>query len=67
MYKKKSLIEAEIEARELSKKYKDKIYYVIDKKHGRACCYSIDWLAMQKIRYENYFPVCTYKNGIRGI
>lgn len=67
MYKKKSLIEAEIEARELSKKYKDKIYYVIDKKHGKACCHSVDWLAMQKIRYENYFPVCTYKNGIRGI
>lgn len=66
MYKKKSLIEAEAEAKALSEKY-NKTYYVIDKKHGRACCYSIDWMAMQKIRYENYFPVCTYKNGVRGI
>lgn len=66
MYKKKSLIEAEAEAKTLSEKY-NKTYYVIDKKHGRACCYSIDWMVMQKIRYENYFPVCTYKNGVRGI
>ena len=43
----------------------EKVYYVVDKKHGRAACYSIDWIVRQKIFYENYFPVCTYKNGIR--
>ena len=62
---KKSLMEAENEAKALSEKYKDITYYVIDKKRGRALCYSIDWLAMRKINYENYYPVCTYKNGIR--
>ena len=65
MYKKKSLLEAENEAKELSLKYPEKVYYVVDKKHGRAACYSIDWIVRQKIFYENYFPVCTYKNGIR--
>ena len=65
MYQKKSLVEAENEAKELSIKFPNTIYYVIDKKHGRAACYSIDWIVRQKIFYENYFSVCTYKNGIR--
>ena len=65
MYQKKSLLEAENEAKELSTKYPEKVYYVVDKKHGRAACYSIDWIVRQKIFYENYFPVCTYKNGVR--
>lgn len=65
MYQKKSLLEAENEAKELSVKYPEQVYYVVDKKHGRAACYSIDWIVRQKIFYENYFPVCTYKNGVR--
>ena len=65
MYQKKSLLEAENEAKELSVKYPEIVYYVVDKKHGRAACYSIDWIVRQKIFYENYFPVCTYKNGVR--
>lgn len=65
MYQKKSLLEAENEAKELSAKYPERVYYVVDKKHGRAACYSIDWIVRQKIFYENYFPVCTYKNGVR--
>ena len=65
MYRKKSLVEAENEAKELSIKFPNTVYYVIDKRHGRAKCFSIDWLAMRYIRYENYFPVCTYQNGIR--
>lgn len=65
MKKKQSLIEAENEARESSIKNPDVIYYVIDKKHGRAACYSLGWLAVYKINKENYFPVCNYRNGIK--
>lgn len=66
MYQKKSLLEAENEAKELSLKFPEKIYYVIDKKHGKAACYGLQWIVRQKIVFENYFTVCTYKNGIRN-
>ena len=66
MYQKKSRIEAENEAKELSLKFPEKIYYVIDKKHGKAACHSIEWVARQRIAFENYFLVCTYRNGIRN-
>lgn len=65
MYLKKSRIEAENEAKELSIKNPNIVYYVIDKKRGKATCHSIEWVARQRIAFENYFLVCTYKNGIR--
>lgn len=36
MYQKKSRIEAENEAKELSLKYPEKIYYVVDKKTWKS-------------------------------
>lgn len=65
MYVKQSLFEAEKEAKELSIKNPNIVYYVIDKKRGKAACYSIEWIVRQRIAFENYFPVCTYRNGIR--
>lgn len=65
MAKKQLLIEVEKEAKEISLKNPNTVYYVIDKRYGKPKCYSISWMAMQKINNENYYPVCTYKNGIR--
>lgn len=65
MYQKKSRIEAENEAKELSIKNPNIVYYVIDKKRGKSACHSIEWVARQRIAFENYFLVCTYRNGIR--
>lgn len=62
---KKELIEIEKEAKELSLNNPNVTYYIIDKKYGKPKCYSISWLAMQKINNEKYYPVCTYKNGVR--
>ena len=65
MKSKRLLVDVENEAKELSLKNSDVVYYVIDKKRGEPKCYSISWMAMQKINNEKYYPVCTYKNGIR--
>ena len=65
MKTKKSLIKAENEAKESSIKNPDVVYYVIDKKYERAACYSVRWLVEYKINKENYFPVCSYINGIK--
>ena len=65
MKTKESLIKTEKEAKELSIKNKDTVYYVIDKKRSVPLCYSLDWLAFRKIKYDGYFPVCTYLNGTR--
>ena len=66
MYVKQSLLEAKKEARELSIKNPNIVYYVIDKKRGKAACHSIEWIVKQRIAFENYFLVCTYRNGVRN-
>ena len=65
MTNKEKLIIVENRAKELSLKNKNEYYYVINKKRGEPLCYNIYWLAIKKINYEGYFPVCTYINGIR--
>lgn len=65
MIEKQSLVEAKNEAKESSIKNPDVVYYVLDKKHGKAVCYSVRWLVAYKINKENYFPVCSYINGIK--
>lgn len=66
MYVKQSLLEAKKEARELSIKNPNIVYYVIDKKRGKAACHSLECVVRQRIAFENYFLVCTYRNGIRN-
>lgn len=63
---KKSLIEAEAEAKNLSIKNPNTIYYVLDKRRGKAVCLSIDFLIKEKIVFENYYGVCRYKAGVRS-
>lgn len=63
---KKSLIEAEAEAKNLSIKNPNTTYYVLDKKKGKAVCLSVDFLIKEKIAFENYYGVCRYKAGIRS-
>lgn len=65
MTNKEKLAIVENEAREASLKNENEIYYVINKKRNDPCFYNIAWLAMRKINSEGYYPVCTYKNGIR--
>ena len=60
---KRSLIEKKEEARELSLRNKDTVYYVIDKKGCDALCYSLIYFLTEKIN-EGYHFVCYYKNGI---
>lgn len=62
---KKSPIEAEAEAKNLSIKNPNVTYYVLDKKRGKAVCLSVDFLVKEKIVFENYYGVCRYKTGIR--
>lgn len=62
---KKSLIEAETEAKNLSIKNPNITYYVLDKKKGKAVCLSVDFLIKEKIAFENYYGVCRYKAGVR--
>ena len=61
---KQSLILKKAEAKELSLRNKDTVYYVIDKKHCEALCYSITYFLAEKIK-EGYHFVCSYKNGIK--
>lgn len=63
---KKSLIEAETEAKNLSIKNPNTTYYVLDKRRGRAVCLSVDFLVREKIVFENYYGVCRYKAGVRS-
>ena len=62
---KKSNAEIELEAKEYSLKHPDTVYYVIAKKRYQAQVYSIPWMAIQKINYDNFYPLCRYKNGVR--
>lgn len=61
----KTNFEIENEAKEMSINYPDVTYYVIGKKRNEAKIYSIGYLAMQKINNEKWYPICSYKNGIR--
>lgn len=63
---KKSLIEAETGAKNLSIKNPNITYYVLDKRRGKAVCLSVDFLIKEKIAFENYCRVCWYKAGIRS-
>ena len=63
---KKSLIEAENEAKNLSIKNPNITYYVLDKHRGKAICLSVDFLIKEKIAFENYYGVCRYKAGVRS-
>lgn len=63
---KKSLIEAENEAKDMSIKNPNITYYVLDKKKGKAVCLSVDFLIKEKIVFENYYGVCRYKAGVRS-
>ena len=63
---KKSLIEAETEAKNLSIKNPNTAYYVLNKRRGRAVCLSVDFLVREKIVFENYYGVCRYKAGVRS-
>lgn len=63
---KKSLIEAESEAKNLSIKNPNTTYYVLDKKKGKAVCLSVDFLIREKIAFENYYGVCRYRARVRS-
>lgn len=63
---KKSLIEAETQAKNLSIKNPNTTYYVLDKRRGKAVCLSVDFLIKEKIVFENYYGVCRYKAGVRS-
>ena len=60
-----SIANVENEAKQLSITHQNIVYYVITKKNKGALCYSVDWLAMNKIVNQGYRPVCTYFNGKR--
>lgn len=64
---KKSLQEAMEEAKKLSIKNPDIIYYVVDKRRCKPKVYSLEWCAVQAVNYEGYHPVATFKNGVQGI
>lgn len=64
---KKSLQEKMEEAKMLSIKNPDVIYYVVDKKRCKPKVYSLGWCAVQAVNYEGYHPVATFKNGVQGI
>lgn len=62
---KKSLQEALEEAKILSIKNPDIIYYVVDKRRCKPKVYFLGWCAVQAINYNGYYPVATFKNGKR--
>lgn len=62
---KKSLQEALEEAKMLSIKNSDVIYYVVDKRRCKPKVFSIGWCAIQAVNYDGYHPVATFKNGKR--
>ena len=64
---KKSLQEKLEEAKNLSVKNPDVIYYVVDKKRGKPKVFSIGWCAVQAVNYDGYYPVATFKNGTQRI
>lgn len=59
---KKSLVEKIEEARSASLKYKDTVYYVMDKKRKSAVCFCSE-LAFWKYFNEGYYPVTRFLNG----
>lgn len=64
MYIKQSLIQAEKEAKELSLKSHDTIYYVMDKRNKRAVCHCLP-IGVQDKLLKGYFITCRYINGER--
>lgn len=62
---KKSLQEKMEEAKMLSIKNSDVIYYVVDKRRCKPKVFSIGWCAVQAVNYDGYHPVATFKNGKR--
>lgn len=64
---KKSLQKALEEAKMLSIKNPDIIYYVVDKRCCKPKVYSLGWCAVQAINYNGYHPVATFRNGIQGV
>ena len=66
MYIKKSILDAEKEAKELSIKNPYTTYYVLDKRNKKAICLSVNFLIRDKI-LEGYYGICGYKNGIRQL
>ena len=64
---KKSLQEALEEAKMLSIKNPDIIYYVVDKRRCKPKVYSLGWCAVRAVNYDGYHPVATFKNGVKSI
>lgn len=64
---KKSLQEKMKEAKMLSIKNPDVIYYVVDKRRCKPKVYSLGWCAVQAVNYDGYHPVATFKNGIQRV
>lgn len=59
---KKSLEQAKHEAKELSIKHKDTVFYVMDKKGKQAECYSLSWCVKERM-LEGYRTVTRFLNG----
>lgn len=59
---KKSLIEAHAEAKRMSEKFPDVIYYVMDKPRKRAGVYSSEW-SRRELILEGWHTVAKYLNG----
>lgn len=64
---KKSLQKAMEEARVHSLKHPDIICYVVDKPRNKARIYTVEWLVLQAIKWEDYHLVAIFKNGVKSI
>lgn len=62
---KKLLIEAEKRAEKMSLEDPNFFYYVINKRNKEPKVSKIDWLIMDKINNDGYYPICVYRDGKR--